>query len=81
MFSTRMSRICVLKCRRKYTNSCKSAKRHSEEKPVRTRAAVLLKGRVLLDSSAQQTGGGGGSWDAVDWGLIRGLLQALSRDC
>ena len=65
-----MSRICVLKRRRKYTNSCKNAKRHSEEKPVRARAAVLLK----------QTGGGGGSWDAVDWGLVRGLLQALSRD-
>ena len=43
MFSTRMSRICVLKCRRKYTNGCKSAKRPSEEKPVRTRAAVLLR--------------------------------------
>ena len=43
IFSTRMSRICVLKRRRKYTNSCKNAKRHSKEKPVRARAAVLFK--------------------------------------
>ena len=42
VFSTRLSRICVLKRLRKYRNSCKNAKRLSEEKPVRARAAVFL---------------------------------------